>query len=157
MQVTLGLGEMGVINNSEDNLKTFALGSCVGVVLIDKKNQVVGMAHVVLPDSINHKENAAQQPGRFADTAIPLLIDAVKQNGGTGKLIAKLAGGAMTISGSDTFQIGKRNALAVKKLLWKYRVPALIEELGGKISRTISADVDGNVTISTPRIDDKIV
>ena len=40
-----------------DMLKTLGLGSCVGVVIYDKRSHISGMAHIMLPDSkyINDK------------------------------------------------------------------------------------------------------
>jgi len=157
MTTILGLGELGTIDHPRDELKTYALGSCIGVVLIDRKSRVVGMAHVVMPDSSIDPERAARQPGRFADTAIPALIDAVRKKGGGGKLVAKLTGGALISKANESYQIGKRNALAIKKLLWKHRIPALAEEVGGNISRTISVRISGTVKVQTPGMEDRVL
>ena len=52
---------------------------------------------------------------------------------------------------NNTFSIGKRNILAIKKILWKFGMGAVAEDVGGGISRTVSVDVDGGrVTISSP-------
>jgi chemotaxis protein CheD len=47
--------------------------------------------------------------------------------------------------------IGKRNILAVKKILWGYGLAPLAEDVGGSISRTVSVSVKtGEVTLSSP-------
>ena len=45
------------------------------------------------------------------------------------------------------FDIGKRNLLAVKKILWKSSLGAVGEDTGGEISRTVSLRVCDGVTI----------
>jgi len=157
MPIILGLGEMGTINGDEEELKTFALGSCIGLVLYDRVNKITGMVHIVLPDSNISLNRAKTDPGRFADTAIPALIEEMRARGANGKLVAKLFGGALIYKANDTYQIGKRNALTVKKLLWKNRIPALAEEIGGNIGRTITTNTDGEVRVSTPAMEDRVL
>ena len=36
-KLIVGVGDYKVSNNSEDEIKTFALGSCVAVIVYDKK------------------------------------------------------------------------------------------------------------------------
>ncbi len=157
MRTVLGLGELAATERMEEELKTFALGSCIGLVLFDRKSEVVGMAHVVMPDSMISPNKAQHEPGRFADTAVPALIAEMKSKGSTGKLVAKLAGGALISEVNASYEIGKRNTLAVKKLLWKYRIPALAEELGGSICRTVSTGTNGEIRISTPDMEDRVL
>ena len=147
--ITLGLGDFDVISQPDQMLKTFALGSCVSAVFIDTTSNVVGMTHIVLPDSSVNRDDKIQV-GRFADTAIPAILNLMKAKGSQGRIFVKMVGGASTTTGQDTFQIGKRNILAVKKHLWKYRLGAIAEEVGGTVSRTVSADIRGVVTITTP-------
>lgn len=48
------------------------------------------------------------------------------------------------------FDIGKRNLLAAKRILWKSSLGAIAEDTGGEISRTVSVRVgDGETTISS--------
>ena len=56
---------------------------------------------------------------------------------------------------NNTFSIGKRNALAIKKVLWQFGMGAIAEDIGGSISRTVCVDVDnGRVRISSPGRED---
>jgi len=52
---------------------------------------------------------------------------------------------------NNTFNIGKRNALSVKKVLWKYGLGSVAEDLGATYSRTVSVAVSsGEITLSSP-------
>jgi chemotaxis protein CheD len=153
-QVILGVGDFGASNTPGDEVKTFALGSCVSVILLDPKTRTVGMAHVALPDSSINKIKAVEKPGYFADTAIPALLNEMVKFGcnkqGKG-MVVKLCGGANVMDTNDTFQIGKRNALAIKKVLWSYGMGAVAEDLGQNFSRTVSISVEtGQVMLSSP-------
>ena len=152
--VVLGVGDYGVVKNPGDVIKTFALGSCVAVIFMDPVTRCVAMDHVALPDSATSIERSREKPGHFADTGLPATLEAMKRAGASSNVrgyIVKLVGGASVMDPNNTFNIGKRNILAIKKLLWKYGLGAVGEDVGGSISRTVSADVDtGRVVISSP-------
>jgi len=152
--VMLGIGDYGASREPGDVVKTLALGSCVAVVVLDPKTHAVGMVHIALPDSSIDPQKARNKPGYFADTGVPALIDEMKKLTGSksGKeFLIKLAGGASIMDPNNTFNIGKRNVLAVKKLLWMYGMGPVGEDVGGYISRSVTVDVDtGTVTIISP-------
>lgn len=151
--VYVGIGEFAVSRNPNHVLKTMALGSCVGVIVRDPKGGGMGLLHVALPDSSINQKRAQNKPGSFADTGIPALLREMRKVGydGTGRLIVKLAGGASIMDPNNTFNIGKRNQLAIKKILWGFRMGAIAEDLGGSISRSVSVEVTtGRVVISSP-------
>ncbi|HEY5672101.1 MAG TPA: chemotaxis protein CheD [Malonomonas sp.] len=153
-QVILGVGDYGASSQLGEEVKTYALGSCVSVIFLDPKTRTVGMVHVALPDSSINKNKAQEKPGYFADTGIPALLQTMSRYGcdkrGKG-LVVKLCGGANVMDTNDTFMIGKRNALAIKKILWSYGMGAVSEDLGGNFSRTVSISVEtGQVTLSSP-------
>jgi chemotaxis protein CheD len=132
-------------------LRTVGLGSCVGVAIIDLNTKVAGLAHVMLP--IAGKE-AVENPAKFADTAIPLLVEKMRNNGAIqNRMIAKLAGGAQmftTLNQSDLIRIGPRNVEAVKQTLARLNIPIRAEDTGGNSGRTIDfSSVDGSLTIRT--------
>jgi chemotaxis protein CheD len=131
-----------------------AIGSCIGVVILDQKNGMAGMVHVVLPDSKVNPEKAAQKPGYFADTGVRALLKKMVALGchpkGKG-LVVKLAGGAQVMDPNGVFNIGKRNFLGVKKTLWRYRLGAIAEDVGGSFSRTVNVEPGtGRMVISSP-------
>lgn len=144
---------MADLNTATDPeiLRTVGLGSCVGVAIIDLTAKVAGLAHVMLP--IAGKDNV-ENPAKFADTAIPLLVEKMRSNGAVqNRMIAKLAGGAQmftTLSQSDLIRIGPRNVEAVKQMLTRLNIPIRAEDTGGNSGRTIDfSSVDGSLTIRT--------
>jgi len=151
--VPIGIGEMKISNVSGDILRSYGLGSCIGLVILAPKQRTVGMLHVALPESKINPQLAQEQPGMFADTGVPYLLKAMEQFGcGISDLVVKIGGGASIMDPSATFEIGKRNILAVKKTLWRYRLGPVSEDVGDFISRTLSVSVDtGIVTVSSPK------
>ncbi len=151
--VYVGVGEYAACKSAGHVLKTLALGSCVAVILLDVQNRAVGLLHVALPDSSINKKRANDLPGLFADTGIPKLLEDMKKLGynGHGKMIVKLVGGASILDPNNMFNIGKRNLLAIRKILWRYQLGAIAEDVEGSISRSVSVDVNtGKVLISSP-------
>ncbi len=152
-QLILGVGELGATGTAGAAVKTFALGSCVAVLLLDPATHVVGMAHVALPDSSINPAKVRERPGYFADTAIPLLFQEMGHCGarvGRGTLV-KIAGGASVMCRNDIFSIGERNIEAVKKILAANNLAVIAEDVGGTISRTVAVHVDtGRVQLSSP-------
>ena len=156
--LVLGVGEYGAVKGPEEIIKTYALGSCVAVVVLDPETRCVAMDHVALPESQTAPDKAVEKPGYFADTGIPALMQKMQTLGtraGNRKLIVKLVGGANVMDSNNTFNIGKRNVLAIKKELWKFGLGAVSEDVGGSISRTVAVDtLKGKVRISSPGRDD---
>ncbi|NQU65674.1 MAG: chemotaxis protein CheD, partial [SAR324 cluster bacterium] len=73
-QINVGIGELAVSKTKGEIIKTFGLGSCVAMVVLDPKVRAVGLIHIALPDSTINLEKAKKQPGYFADTGIPYLM-----------------------------------------------------------------------------------
>ncbi|MCI7759444.1 MAG: chemotaxis protein CheD [Oscillospiraceae bacterium] len=135
--LTIGIGDLKVCK-APDILVTYALGSCVGICLLDSTARVGGLSHIMLPDS-TAGVNGASAPMRFADTAIPLLIKEMEKLGASrGRLRAKIAGGAtMFAIANDKFNIGDRNVAKVKAMLASERIPILAEDTGADYGRTL--------------------
>ena len=133
---TIGIGDLKVCK-SPDILVTYALGSCVGVCLLDSATGVGGLSHIMLPDS-TAGVNGAATPMKFADTAIPMLIQQMEALGAVrSRLKAKIAGGAtMFATTNDKFNIGERNISAVKAILNKEHIPIVAEDVGLNYGRT---------------------
>lgn len=132
--ITIGIGDLKVCR-APDVLITYALGSCVGVCLLDNVTHIGGLSHVMLPES---SANNASNPMRFADLALPMLIRQMESMGASRmRLKAKIAGGAtMFATASDRFNIGERNVAAVKKFLMANHIPILAEDIGLDYGRT---------------------
>jgi chemotaxis protein CheD len=150
--IILGVGDFGVSKTPGDVIKTLALGSCVAVVLLEPSTRSVGMVHVALPESSIDRAKAQIKPGYFADTGFYALLEAMKliscvQN--EKKFIVKMTGGAQVLDPHNTFNIGKRNELALKKILWHHGMGVRAEDVGGHISRSIAVDVDTGRAVIT--------
>lgn len=148
-RLDIGIGDIGV--TSEDTeLKTYALGSCVALVVWDRALRAGGMIHIALPEAHINPDKARDKPGYFADTGLPLLFSELKRLGANrGSSWVKLVGGSSILDENSTFDIGRRNALAVKKYLWKIGLDLTAEDIGGTISRTVGLQVPtGELTIT---------
>lgn len=151
-RVVVGVGDVAVSNNANVNLSTFALGSCVGIIVYDKDVKVGGLIHIMLPDSTLSPDKAQKQPAMFADTGLPLMFrNLCGLRAERPRMKAFVAGGASVISGSDMFKIGERNILAVKKLVNALGIKVVKADVGGVNNRTIHLNVGtGEVTLKTP-------
>lgn len=152
--IHIGVGELNASKSANSVLKTMALGSCIAVIMLDPIQKAIGMAHIALPDSSIERVKALSLPGYFADTAIPALLMRMSTLGSDGRgqgFIVKLIGGANIMDAAGTFNIGKRNLLSCRKLLWQLKLPIQAEDTGGDISRTVELNREtGKTVISCP-------
>lgn len=133
-------------------LTTLGLGSCVGIALYDPQRKIAGLAHVMLPSSLQARNNT--NIAKFADTAITKLIDDMCKLGAIKtSIVAKLAGGAQMFSFSDAsemMRIGLRNVISSKDLLEQLKIPIVSEDTGGNYGRTIELSSDnGKLLVKT--------
>ena len=149
-RLDVGIGDFQV-SGGDHEMKTYALGSCVALVVWDQLLRVGGMIHIALPEGAINPEKARDKPGYFADTGLPLLFSELKRIGANrGTCWVKLVGGSSILDENKTFDIGRRNILAVKKYLWKIGLALTSEDIGGKISRTVVLSLStGTLTIAT--------
>ena len=151
MKQVVSVADMKVSANPGDTLVTYALGSCLGITVYDPVAHVGGMLHVMLPLSTINPAKANVNPYTFVDTGVPELFMAAYKNGAwKDRLVVKVAGGACTggSEAGDHFQIGKRNVIILRKLLWKNSVMLEATDVGGSDSRTMSLDIGtGFVTL----------
>jgi chemotaxis protein CheD len=140
--VIVGISDCKVTRDAESVLVTYALGSCIAVAMHDPVTKVSGLLHYMLPESAIDASKAQQNPFMFADTGIPRLMDSLKAAGGEGKrMVVQLTGGAAVLDSQGVFQIGKRNYLAARKILWKAGILIAAEAVGGEVSRTTRLEV----------------
>lgn len=136
----MGLGEavFGRDGEGVDEWVIYGLGSCVGLILVDAPAGVSAMAHIVLPKSPAH---APPQPAKYADTAVPYLLEGLAALGGTEeRAVAHIAGGAKMLKLSGVADIGRRNLEAVRTLLAARGIPVVGECVGGNAGRTLRWD-----------------
>ncbi len=149
MKHIVGIADMKVTGDREDMLITYALGSCLGITIYDPVARAGGLLHVMLPASSIDPEKARKHPCMFVDTGVPrLFLECYKIGARKERLIIKVAGGAnLNSQKEDHFQIGKRNYLTLRKLLWKNGVLIKSADVGNHQSRTLSLNLANGETI----------
>lgn len=141
--VTVGIADCRTSNVPTQDLITYALGSCVALAIYDRLARVGGILHYMLPESGLDPVKARESPSMFADTGIPLLFRRCYELGADKRrLVVYVAGGAQVMDNAGMFNIGKRNLLAVRKILWKAGVLIHSEAVGGSISRTLRLEME---------------
>ncbi len=145
-EIRIGIADLNIAFPPE-KLITVGLGSCIGIALYDKTNKIAGLAHIMLPES--KQFNNVTNPHKFADLAIPILVDRMIKNGANLRNIkAKIAGGASMFNFSDksmNMDIGNRNSISVRQVLKNMNIPLLNEDVGGNKGRTMILDTDGYI------------
>ena len=129
----IGIGEYRV---GSFPMMTIGLGSCIGLTLYDETLRIGAMVHIMLPDSAGRKD----RPGKYADTAIPLLLKELGEKGSKNRnLVAKMAGGACMFEYFGTnLNIGERNAERVRAILKENNITLVKEDIGGKVGRSVT-------------------
>jgi chemotaxis protein CheD len=132
-----------------DSIITYSLGSCIAVCVYDPAAKVGGMLHFQLPESSMDPAKAAGNPFMFADSGMNTMFNMVLSMGAVKKrLRVKIAGGASMATGPKGFDIGKRNHLAIRKILWQNGLFMEGEDVGGEIPRNMYLNIaDGTVLV----------
>jgi chemotaxis protein CheD len=141
------MGELAAAHREGGQLVTLGLGSCIGLVLLDRRVGVAGLAHVVLPASAGNSEI---NQFKFANRAVPELIDRVVALGARRPLLeAVLVGGASMFAAiGSSMEIGARNEDAVRDALSASRIRVSAAATGGARGRTVRVDPKtGTVTV----------
>ena len=150
--IKVGLGQLVVSKSPSDVLSALGLGSCIGLTVFDPVTKIGGMVHVMLPSSEISTHSGPD--GKYADTAIPALVDQVSRLGGDpSRLVCKMAGGAQMFSGGSgggSLNIGSRNAIAVRAALQVAGLRLKSAQTGGTFGRTVDIHIGtGLVTVRT--------
>jgi len=130
--------------SKKDNRKLVShLGSCVGVILKDEKNEVGGMYHILLPAPT--QENLSHISNNFASAGMPQFIEEFVNNGANlESTTAVIAGGALlgAISQVDLeLDIGGRTADMVTKVLNQNNIRITESITGGYFSCTMELNL----------------
>ena len=146
--IIVGIAAFDIVS-APINIMTIGLGSCVGISLYDRGKNIVGLIHIMLPDStcFSNKSNLY----KFADTAIPLVIDEmVKRGAAKFRIKAKIAGGAQMFKSQEykfSNDVGNRNIMAVEKVLSECRISIEGKDIGGSKGRTMTVDSSTGMVI----------
>ncbi len=129
----IGIGEYRV---GSFPMITIGLGSCIGLTLYDPNLKLGAMVHIMLPES----GGRADRPGKYADTAVPLMVRELVALGCKNRsIVAKIAGGACMFEYFGTgLNIGERNAEKVRVLLKECHIQLCAEDVGGKVGRSVT-------------------
>jgi chemotaxis protein CheD len=147
--ITVDISDLKVSDDPEAMLITYALGSCIAVMVHDPVRVAAGMIHYMLPLSETAPAKARARPAMFGDTGIPLLLQELSGMGCDRKnLIVKVAGGGALSGDNGLFTIGTRNYTVLRKLFSKAGMTVAAEDVGGARSRTARLQVgSGRCTI----------
>ena len=149
--IKVGMADFKV-SRSPATIISYGLGSCIGVSLYDPQTKIGGLLHIMLPDS--KQSRATDNPAKFADTGIPLMLDEVLKMGASrSRLVAKMAGGAQMFAfanATDVMRVGSRNVAASKEILQKLGIRLVGEDTGANYGRTVRIDLTNGVyTVKT--------
>jgi chemotaxis protein CheD len=138
----IGVADCGTSAEASDLLTTYALGSCIAVTMYDPLAKVGGMLHFLLPDQSEEAVRGGDNPYMYADTGVAQLIDGCIRLGALKRrLRVHAAGGANVIRDAGFFDIGRRNHLSLRKVLWKAGLLLQAEAVGGECWRTVRLDI----------------
>jgi chemotaxis protein CheD len=145
--VMVRMGELAVSSGPGDVLTSIGLGSCIGLALVDAERQTAGLAHVMLP--ARPTGDAGTSVGKFADTAVPALLDAVLAAGARrARLSTYLVGGAQMFRFGGGMDVGARNDTAVRDALGELGLRVRAAETGvGKCLTVRVFAADGRVSV----------
>ncbi len=149
--IIVGMADLNVTKDP-GILTTLGLGSCVGIALYDASAKVAGMAHIMLPDSTQIRNNS--NVAKFADSGIVRLVnDMIRIGARRERMKAKIAGGAQMFAfnaTNDSMRIGDRNVEATIKVLREISIPIMAQDTGSTYGRTIELyAADGRLIIKT--------
>ena len=109
--IRIGMADLNVCA-SPDGITTLGLGSCVGIAIRDPVTKIGGLAHIMLPDSHEIRNN--DNIPKFADTGIEELVRLIVEKGAARtRLVEQRSGAGYSASGRKTSaaasnQIGAR-------------------------------------------------
>lgn len=137
----VGVAEWGV-ETGDVVLVTLGLGSCVAVVMYDPVPKTGSLIHLLLPSPKMARDHS--NPGRFPETAIPLVLAELEAAGARrDRLTAWLIGGAsMFGSGPGPLGMGERNVAAARKALAAAHIPVIGEDVLQHHGRSVYFHLD---------------
>jgi chemotaxis protein CheD len=140
-QVTVRIADYAV-GERGTTLVTIGLGSCVAIVLHAPASAVGGLAHVLLPNVNLSVEQ--QLPGKYASTAVPVMVQRMRELGAEGEIHARLVGGASMFApllAPGSMSLGSRNVAAAHAACAANDIPIVGQDVGGAHGRSVYFDV----------------
>jgi len=123
------------IARAPDIIVSIGLGSCIAVILYDRKRRIGGMSHSLLSTCNGFSTN----PKKFVDKSIINLLELMERSGSRKKdIIAKLVGGASIFQDLNEHQsIGERNIIVSRQILSDLGIMIVGEDTGGTHGRSV--------------------
>ncbi|MDI6874125.1 MAG: chemotaxis protein CheD [Actinomycetota bacterium] len=129
------------ISDSPGDVLTSVLGSCVGVILLDRNGPLTGMAHIMLPERTKGML-VGNRKAKYAGPGVLALVREMMRRGSRkDDLYAKLCGGARLFGENSLQNIGERNVAVTRAALRKLNIPILAERVGGEVGRNVIVEV----------------
>jgi chemotaxis protein CheD len=142
LETLVGMGQIAA--GAPPHQMRAIVGSCIALAFHHPRLKKGVMAHIVLPNSAGRPGT----PGKFADTAVPRMLELLQQSGApVHGLTAKLAGGANMFGSSGPLQIGDANVEAVGRALRAAGIHIAAQDTGGNRGRRVTFDCEGGVMI----------
>jgi len=149
-KISLNIGQIVIV--SDPTVISTVLGSCVSICLYSPKG-IAGMIHYALPYQFEH--NQEEDPLRYGDQAIPILINEVKKLTSEPLTIfkAKIIGGANCLvraNGGGFNNIGEQNIQMARDILKSVKIEVVGEHVGGEVGRKVYFyTADGRVQVAS--------
>ena len=159
-QILVGMAEIHTAKGPA-MFTCLGLGSCIGMAAMDPRAGVAGMVHIMLPELFAGR--AEEKVGKFADTGVPALIEALEALGGDRKHMSiAIAGGAQVFKfgsgGPSRLDIGARNQTAVEAQIKKLGLHCVGKDVGGNAGRTMTMFSDtGEVKVRTVSQEERLL
>ena len=154
MTRVVGIAELVVSGDPGETIITYALGSCLGITAYDRVARLGALVHVQLPLAADQVGDAAHWPAKYVETGVAAMFRELYARGARKERVEVRAAGGSRSGGEavdECFEIGRRNVVALKKVLWQNGVLLRAHDVGGTICRTMSIRIhDGLVAIATP-------
>ncbi len=146
--LSVGIGEIQVSCCPDDVITALGLGSCVSIILYDRRTGTVGAVHAMLPTRKGLSEASDKRPGRYVDEGLEKILDMMGvRNGHGGRLTCALVGGAamFEFTGPSTLDIGKNNLKMSHEMLRHYGIPIVASDTGGSNGRSVTVSVSDTI------------
>lgn len=130
------LGEIRVTDQKATVFTLPNIGTGIAVTIFDLQNKIGGVAHVVLPESSLGTSVNELLPGKYANLAVPKLLEEFAALGGQKQTsVVRLVGGAQLFNfgggGGNILNIGARNATAIRAAMSKQGLAIEKADTGG--------------------------
>jgi len=119
------------------------VGSCVTVCLYNKKTGHAAMNHFL---QSHPAMETGSDIGKYGTTSMEFIINALMERDPIpSHYRAQIFGGAAVIAAiTDKARIGQANSGTARKILTKYRIPIIREDIGGTRGRRVKFDTSTN-------------